>query len=93
MAAQLLSGAAPAIRHRADPNPLPDCPTSQCYNPLMNWPRGDSQMNEPYSAQVIEHFAHPRNLGRLPEANGRGVAGDLRAGDVQIEIAILVEGD
>ncbi|MGN6675318.1 MAG: iron-sulfur cluster assembly scaffold protein [Thermomicrobiales bacterium] len=50
-------------------------------------------MNEPYSAQVIEHFAHPRNLGRLPEANGRGVAGDLRAGDVQIEIAILVEGD
>jgi nitrogen fixation protein NifU and related proteins len=50
-------------------------------------------VNELYSAQVIEHFAHPRNLGRLAEANGRGVAGDLRAGDVQIEIAILVAGD
>jgi nitrogen fixation protein NifU and related proteins len=46
----------------------------------------------PYSAQVIDHFAHPRNLGRLPDANGRGVAGDLLTGEVRIEIAIRVEG-
>lgn len=50
-------------------------------------------MNEPYSTQVLDHFARPRNLGRLPDANGRGVVGDLREGDVQIEIAIRVEGE
>jgi nitrogen fixation NifU-like protein len=42
---------------------------------------------------VLEHFARPRNLGRLPEANGRGTVGDLREGPVQITIAILVERD
>jgi nitrogen fixation NifU-like protein len=50
-------------------------------------------VQQPYSAQVLEHFAHPRNLGRLPEANGRGRVGDLRDGPTQIEIAILVEGE
>src|SRR5947207_13113687 len=49
-------------------------------------------MSEPYSAVVLDRFARPRNLGRLPDANGRGAAGDLRAGDVRIEIAIRVEG-
>ena len=48
---------------------------------------------EPYSAQVLDHFAQPRNLGRLPEANGRGTVGDLREGPVQITIAILVARD
>lgn len=50
-------------------------------------------MQTPYSQQVLDHFAAPRNLGRLPEANGRGVSGDLQTGDVRIEIAIRVEGD
>ena len=45
----------------------------------------------PYSAQVLDHFAHPRNLGRLPEANGHGVVGDLRDSPTQIAIAIRVE--
>ncbi len=49
-------------------------------------------MQEPYSPLVLDHFARPRNLGRLPDANGRGVAGDLREGDVRIEIAIRVDG-
>ncbi len=49
-------------------------------------------MQGPHSPQVLDHFARPRNLGRLPDANGRGVAGDLREGDVRIEIAIRVEG-
>ncbi len=44
----------------------------------------------PYSPQVLEHFARPRNLGRLPEANGRGVVGDLHDGPTRIEIAIVV---
>lgn len=49
-------------------------------------------MTGPYSQQVLDHFAAPRNLGRLPGANGRGVAGDLQTGEVRIEIAIRVEG-
>lgn len=48
-------------------------------------------MSEVYSAEVLDHFARPRNLGRLPDANGCGVAGDLREGDVRIEIAVRVE--
>ena len=46
-----------------------------------------------YSATVLEHFARPRNLGRLPGASGQGVAGDLRDGPVQITIAVRVELD
>lgn len=46
---------------------------------------------QPYSAQVLDHFARPRNLGRLPDANGRGVAGDLLTGATRIEIAVRVE--
>ena len=47
---------------------------------------------QPYSAIVLDHFAAPRNLGRLPEANGRGVAGDLVTGATRIEIALRIEG-
>ncbi len=47
-------------------------------------------MGDRYSPQVLDHFARPRNLGRLPDADGRGVAGDLRRDDVRIEIAIRV---
>lgn len=46
-----------------------------------------------YNSTVTEHFAHPRNLGRLPSANGRGIVGELGRTPVQIEIAIRVEGD
>lgn len=45
-------------------------------------------MHEPYSATVLDHYAHPRNLGRLPEADGQGVAGDLADEPAQITIAI-----
>lgn len=48
-------------------------------------------MTSPYSTLVEEHFARPRNLGRLPDANGRGLAGDLADRAVRIEIAIRVE--
>jgi len=44
-----------------------------------------------YAQAVLDHFARPRGLGRLADANGRGAAGELRDGDVRIEIAIRVE--
>jgi len=47
---------------------------------------------QPYSAVVLDHFAAPRNLGRLPDANGRGVAGDLVTSATRIEIALRIEG-
>ncbi len=47
---------------------------------------------QPYSAIVLDHFAAPRNLGRLPEANGHGVAGDLVTGATRIEMALRIDG-
>lgn len=44
-----------------------------------------------YSATVNEHFARPRNLGRLAGANGRGAVGDLGHTPVHIEMAIRIE--
>lgn len=44
-----------------------------------------------YSTTVNEHFARPRNLGRLPDANGRGVVGDLGHTPVHIEMAVRIE--
>lgn len=48
-------------------------------------------MEQPYNATVLDHYAQPRNLGRLPDADGRGLVGDLRDDPVQIAIAIRVE--
>ena len=48
-------------------------------------------MSSSYAQAVLDHFARPRGLGRLADANGRGAAGELRDGDVRIEIAIRVE--
>ncbi len=45
------------------------------------------------SSQVLGLFARPQNLGRLPEANGRGQSGDLQTGSTQIEIAVLIAAD
>ncbi|HEX5506412.1 MAG TPA: iron-sulfur cluster assembly scaffold protein [Thermomicrobiales bacterium] len=50
-------------------------------------------MSDAYSPQVLDHFARPRNLGRLPDADGRGAAGDRRDGTVWIEVAIRVAGE
>ncbi len=47
---------------------------------------------QPYSAIVLDHFAAPRNLGRLPGANGHGVVGDLVTGATRIEMALRIDG-
>lgn len=45
-----------------------------------------------YSEKVMEHFAHPRNVGELPEANGVGTVGNPVCGDV-MKMYIKVEND
>ena len=35
-----------------------------------------------YSAKVMEHFAHPHNVGEIPDANGVGEVGNPKCGDI-----------
>ncbi len=43
-----------------------------------------------YSKKVIEHFTHPKNFGKIENADGIGKVGNPRCGDI-MELFIKVE--
>jgi len=45
-----------------------------------------------YSEKVMDHFAHPRNVGELSDANGIGNVGNPVCGDI-MKMYIKVEDD
>jgi len=47
---------------------------------------------EQYSSKVMEHFAHPHNVGEIENADGVGTVGNPVCGDV-MRLYIKVEGD
>lgn len=47
---------------------------------------------EQYSSKVMEHFAHPHNVGEIPDADGMGTVGNPVCGDV-MRLYIKVDGN
>lgn len=45
---------------------------------------------EQYTKKVMDHFANPRNMGEIKDADGVGEVGNLKCGDV-MKIYIKVE--
>ena len=45
-----------------------------------------------YSEKVMDHFAHPRNVGEMPDANGVGEVGNAKCGDI-MKIYLKIEND
>ncbi len=46
-----------------------------------------------YTEKVLDHFSHPRNMGELEEANGMGMVGNAKCGDImQMFLKISDEG-
>ena len=45
-----------------------------------------------YSEKVMEHFQHPRNVGKMDDADGVGEVGNAKCGDI-MKIYIKVKDD
>lgn len=45
-----------------------------------------------YSDKVMDHFANPRNVGEIPDANAVGEVGNLKCGDI-MKIYMKIEDD
>jgi len=49
-------------------------------------------MKFPYSEKVLEHFRHPRNVGKIKDADGKSVEGSPACGDM-VSVYIKVNPD
>ena len=47
-------------------------------------------MKFPYSETVLEHFRHPRNVGKIENADGKGIEGSPACGDM---VAVYISVD
>lgn len=45
-----------------------------------------------YSDKVMDHFTNPRNVGELPDANGVGMVGNAKCGDI-MQMFLKIEND
>ena len=45
-----------------------------------------------YTAKVMDHFEHPRNVGEIPDASGVGTVGNPKCGDI-MKIFLQVNDD
>ena len=45
-----------------------------------------------YTEKVLDHFEHPRNVGELKDANGVGLVGNAKCGDI-MQMFIKVSDD
>ena len=45
-----------------------------------------------YSEKVLDHFTHPRNVGKIDDADGVGEVGNAKCGDI-MKIYIKVKDD
>ena len=45
-----------------------------------------------YSKKVMDHFAHPRNVGDMEDANAVGMVGNQKCGDI-MKIMLKIEND
>ena len=45
-----------------------------------------------YSEKVMDHFAHPRNVGEIPDADGVGEVGNAKCGDV-MKMFLKIDGN
>ncbi|HWS29354.1 MAG TPA: Fe-S cluster assembly scaffold protein NifU [Clostridia bacterium] len=45
-----------------------------------------------YTEKVLDHFEHPRNVGEIKDANGVGMVGNAKCGDI-MQMFIKVNGN
>lgn len=45
-----------------------------------------------YSDKVLDHFSNPRNVGEIEDANGVGMVGNAKCGDI-MQMFLKIEGE